>query len=75
MSCTFRLNILQMVTDGADINIPLNIISHVGFRLAHLELTQIYFKGHLVSGNGVLPYILTLLGSVLHPILPKAVTE
>ena len=38
-----------------------NIMSHVGFRLAYLELNLTYSKGQLGRTNGISPDILTFL--------------
>ena len=54
------VNIWQMVTDRANITLASDIMSHVGFRLAYLELTLTYSKGQHGRGNGVSHNILTL---------------
>ena len=53
------VNILEIVTDMADI--ASNSISHVGFRLAQLELTLTYSKCQLGRWNGVSQTILAFL--------------
>ena len=56
------VNMSQETTDAlSNITIIPNIMSHVGFRLAYLELTLTYFKGQHGNRNGVSPNILAFL--------------
>ena len=51
----------QMMPDRADITIAPNIMSHIGFRLAYLELTLTCSKGQLGHRYRLSPYILDFL--------------
>ena len=49
-------NISQTMTDKVNIINAPNIMSHVGFRLTHLELTLTYSKGQPGRRNGLAKY-------------------
>ena len=57
----FNCEYLANLSDRANITIASTVISHVGFRLAQLELILTYSKGQLHRGNGVMRNILPFM--------------